>query len=1085
MIIKVRYKKSFFLSLILGLFIYFGNIKKGYCQDNPKSTEKVSITLSNTNLGKALTQIASKVKTNMIYLSNQVSGIKIDYFEAIDEPLHSVLDRLVKGTKMEVTYSLEKKGFIISLKKSGKASEIRDGIADSNTNSPLPSVNIKEIQVSARRILNTETSLLWERKNSLIVSDGISAKNIDKTASITTTQALERVSGVTITDDKYVAIRGLGDRSVIAELNGSRLSSSDPDRSSVPLDLVPAALLDNITVYKSITPDKPADAPAGIIELKTKSIPEKRTLTLTAQLGINTNIGLGGTYQSWLNENQGFFGQNIQKKDLSSDFLNLGNQYIGQKGLQAIQQLFFYSRNSPAQSKEAYRISNILHQIDPIITTRYASAQPNQIYGITYGDSFKLFGKHEVGFVLSSNYYQRTEDITNGQLTNWTLLNGVITGNPKIRNPLILPPYITPNNLNLSKYLSYSNNTGTQTINYGWLAALSYRPNNRNELSFQYLESKGGEVLASHLSGQYEATGFQSNIKVFDQVYSLKQSARTFTNFNLQGEHKLFNKPLSPRFSWGASRSISKKDEPDFRFIEIADLNTRLNNGLNVTQTETDYYTLVNGQIHLTPTKVINESPNGRKFRTLKEENYNLRGDLLIPFTFLKKNIEFKTGFNILNRTRVFQENVLSLPGSDLSDTNSNNFLNSELIHGDPALLIGYNNIALPPITEFNGESSPPIGAFLYTVSKSPNNYKGANGNTAVYAMANVKITDKIQLVGGMRLENTHISTLIDTVNVPQYAVSNPFTQFPFNPNSSLTVPLKPFYSANLIIRLHKNMNIRLGYFTSLSRPELREITPIAEFDPFQFAYVIGNPNLVNQFTRSVDFRWEYFTSTGEIVSVSAFGKYISNQLNKIYSYNSSGTFANTTEFPVVKFINESNRGQVYGLEIEFRKNLGKFISTLNNFNFSTNILLAYSEIRKNQDRILATQTNDRLSSITSPLFEQAPYSINSSLDYSNPKTNTSATLNFNIVGERLVQVQLNGTPDLYDRPVPLLDFVFSQRFAKQFTIKGFFKNILNSVSQRVYAEPRHNGEYRGKTYTQQRSVTGSEISIGLTYDLF
>src|SRR5690606_6969804 len=133
------------------------------------------------------------------------------------------------------------------------------------------STALNEVTVQARRNAKTSVAVLDERKKSSIIQDAISAELIEKTGSITTTQALQRVSGVTVTDDKYVAIRGLGDRSVIGQLNGVRLASSDPDRSTIPLDLVPASLLDNITIYKSVTPDKPADAAAGIVELKTKS----------------------------------------------------------------------------------------------------------------------------------------------------------------------------------------------------------------------------------------------------------------------------------------------------------------------------------------------------------------------------------------------------------------------------------------------------------------------------------------------------------------------------------------------------------------------------------------------------------------------------------------------------------------------------------------------------------------------------------------------------------------------------------------------------------------------------------------------
>src|SRR6202012_536691 len=155
---------------------------------------------------------------------------------------------------------------------------------------------LEDVTVNANRHVNTESALLNERRKAAVVSDGISAQKMERTASITTTQALQQVTGVTITDEKYVAIRGLGDRSVIAELNGVRLSSSNPDRSAVPLDLVPAALLDNVTVYKTLAPDHPADASAGIVELKTRSVPAKLTVSFTAQSGFNSTIGLTGKF---------------------------------------------------------------------------------------------------------------------------------------------------------------------------------------------------------------------------------------------------------------------------------------------------------------------------------------------------------------------------------------------------------------------------------------------------------------------------------------------------------------------------------------------------------------------------------------------------------------------------------------------------------------------------------------------------------------------------------------------------------------------------------------------------------------------
>ena len=58
------------------------------------------------------------------------------------------------------------------------------------------------VTIEVRRRANTEASILNDRKRAAALSDGISAQNIEKTASITTAQALQRVTGVTITDDK-------------------------------------------------------------------------------------------------------------------------------------------------------------------------------------------------------------------------------------------------------------------------------------------------------------------------------------------------------------------------------------------------------------------------------------------------------------------------------------------------------------------------------------------------------------------------------------------------------------------------------------------------------------------------------------------------------------------------------------------------------------------------------------------------------------------------------------------------------------------------------------------------------------------
>jgi len=430
---------------------------------------------------------------------------------------------------------------------------------------------LEEVTVQARRKMNTETAVLEERKRASIVQDAISAELIERTASITTTQALQRVTGVTVTDDKYVAIRGLGDRSVIGQLNGVRLASSDPDRSAIPLDLVPASLLDNITVYKTVTPDKPADAASGIVELKTKSVPEKMTFELIAQTGLNSNIGLGGNYNSFWNSEMGLLGTRINKKDLSSDFLNLATQYPN--GLSSIQDMIANSNYSPSGYQEVNRVNTIMKGFDPVMTTRYRRAPMNQLYSATFGNSYDVFGKHKLGLVVGGNYYRRTADIYQGELTQYSIYQGVVTGNPDIFSFRNIPNYITPNSLFMGKYQTYSENTGTETLNYGTLVGVTYRFNPQHEISMQYLGSWGGESIATNLNGRYEYSGLPGEVR--STIHSLKQTFRNLNTFNLQGEHKFLKNELSPRLSYNVATSKSTQNDPDFRFASLVDYKPR------------------------------------------------------------------------------------------------------------------------------------------------------------------------------------------------------------------------------------------------------------------------------------------------------------------------------------------------------------------------------------------------------------------------------------------------------------------------------------------------------------------------------
>jgi len=954
-----------------------------------------------------------------------------------------------------------------------------------------------EVTVQARKKANTEQAVLEERKKASIVQDAISAELIEKTGSLTTTQALQRVTGVTVTDDKYIAVRGLGDRSVIGQLNGVRLASSDPDRSAIPLDLVPASLLDNITVYKTVTPDKPADAASGIVELKTKSVPDKMTFEIIAQTGMNSNVGFGGRYNSFWNSEMGFLGNKVNAKNLSKDFLNLSKQYPG--GLSSIQKMIANSNYSPNAYQEVNRINGIMQGFDPVLTSSYRTAPLNQLYSATFGNSYDIFKKHKLGVILGANYYSRVTDISQGDLTQYSIYQGVVTGNPDVYSFRNIPNYITPNSLYMGKYQTYKENTGAQVINYGTLAGLTYRFNPRNEISMQYLGSWGGETMSTHLQGRYEYTGLPGDVK--STVYSLKQTYRTLNTFNLQGEHKFFNTELSPRLSYNAAHSKSTQNDPDFRFVSLADYTprgggyyNRATVGSQAGQIGTVYtdhmYALTSGYVNgFGPFGVMQAEPNGRRWRNLDEKNYNYKADLTIPFHLFGEKQAFKTGFNYLFRDRKFTENQLFLPGSNFSQNRANPLYD---VQGNLDRLVSNEIIGVKLPSPGMGEGGMPVGGFLYNVQKSPNNYKGHFETNAIYGMLDLRLTESLRVAGGVRFEKTNIGSAVDTANVfldPSLTTTSPNgTRIPLNPtnpNSVYKTGYKPFYSLNATYTLNEDMNFRIAGNSTLARPELREITNIFEFDAFQMGLIVGNPNLKNQYTQNVDFRWEWFPAKGEVIAVSAFGKRIENQLVKVFDLKTDGLAATYPEFPTIQFQNDPNIGKVWGVEFEVVKNLGLIYDPLENFFLGTNLLLAQSDIRKTKERYEANRSLDRYSPRNSPLFEQAPYSINAWLNYDNKKLGTDLTLTFNMVGERLIQINLTGEPDLYSRPAPFLDFVWRQRISKRVQFKGYAKNILNPAIKTVYANPQTGGKWYGNTYINRSYHRGAEIMLGFTYNLF
>ncbi|TRX37069.1 TonB-dependent receptor [Flavobacterium restrictum] len=164
-------------------------------------------------------------------------------------------------------------------------------------------------------------SLLVAQKNNASVSDGISAETIKRTPDKTTSDVLKRISGASIQDNKFVIIRGLNDRYNVAFLNGAPLPSSEPDRKAFSFDIFPSNMLDNLVITKTASPDLPGEFAGGVIQINTKSVPDKNFQTLSVGTGVNT-ITTFKTQKTYKGSGTDWLGFDNGARDLPSSVPN-------------------------------------------------------------------------------------------------------------------------------------------------------------------------------------------------------------------------------------------------------------------------------------------------------------------------------------------------------------------------------------------------------------------------------------------------------------------------------------------------------------------------------------------------------------------------------------------------------------------------------------------------------------------------------------------------------------------------------------------------------------------------------------------
>ena len=368
-------------------------------------------------------------------------------------------------------------------------------------------IAIAGITATATRERGSVNRALDEQRTAVGIVNATTREQIARSPDGDAARAVQRVSGVTVQDGKYVFVRGLGERYTTASLNGARIPSPDPEKKVVPLDLFPSNLLESISTSKTFTPDQPGDFSGASVNLKTREFPTRRTFTFAMNTG--TVAGAGST-PLFPGARRNLFGDRASGRELpvlvagagSFDRLNPGdiNRLVGS----------FRNQWSPSQS----------------------SLGPNASAAMTLGGEDRVLGKR-IGYVGAFTWSQGQEV----RLDEHRSL-GVPGGDnhAMVRN-------------------GFTGTSANTSVLWGGLLNLTTFVGSRHKLELNNSYNRAADSEAHQDLGSLEDYADVDSVRRTQLTYV----ERTVRSNQLRGTHSLFGLA----FDWAFTNSRVTRDQPD------------------------------------------------------------------------------------------------------------------------------------------------------------------------------------------------------------------------------------------------------------------------------------------------------------------------------------------------------------------------------------------------------------------------------------------------------------------------------------------------------------------------------------------
>ena len=819
-------------------------------------------------------------------------------------------------------------------------------VIEQNITLEVATVQLAAVEVTAAAERGTVSEALDQQRNASGIVNAVTAEQISRSPDSDAAAAVQRVSGVSVQDGRYVFVRGLGERYTTTSLNGSRIPSPEPERKVVPLDLFPAGLLHSVTTSKTFTPDQPGDFSGAQVDLQTRDFPGQRLVAYSTSIGYNDRATAQTVFAApragldWL-----AFG--VDKRSLPAA-IAAAEDFV------------------PAPTQEAY--NTMMRSFRDAWTANSRSGMPNSSAALSVGGSDLIFGRR-FGYIGSLTYGY-SQEIRADEVRAYPI------------------PVTNDGEVGTAEVDRYDGETGRASVLWGGLLNFSTLLGTHSRLSLNNTYSRSADNEARVEFGLDENTAFPF------QIQRLRYVERSVWSSQLAGEHQLGDRH---RVDWSGTYSRVKRDEPD--------------------RSELVYATDPQGG---TPFLFGGSEGAVRTFADLREQSVNGSGSYSLRFGEPGREHLLKVG---------------GLGRYTERDANANSY--SILAN------LSREDRERPPEQIFSGAFvAPGANVFRLTPLTQGGSYRAEETIGAGFAMLEYQLTDRLRFIGGARVERWALGvTARETFGRRTIPIAKEETDI---------LP-----SAAFTFRLTPDQNLRVSVSQTLARPEYREVVPINQRDVIAGEQFRGNEDLQRTLIRNADVRWEWYPSTGEVLSVAVFAKHFIDPIERIYR-GTSGTRVTTFE--------NAKSADNYGVELEARKGLGFLSSGLRPFSIFSNATLMKSKIEIGE---LGAGTTDD----SRAMVGQAPYVVNAGITYADESGRTSVTTLYNIVGRRIYSASLLPLPNVFEESRNMLDL--SVRFPVWRGVSGKFdaKNLLD--------EPY---EVTQGTVTRESYRAGRVFTAGLTW---